>query len=130
MFNRIKSLFNRDLFLALVAINVLLYLALVFSPVKPKSFGDLDFHEEAKIISKYIHGEAPYEMVSVTKAPGPVFLYTMPYILAGPDATDKDYWLAGFIWIGLLTVISLAVLYKRLAAVYGLRVANIFMVLS
>lgn len=130
MFSWIKQLSGKNLLYVLVTLNVLLYIALVFSPVKPNTFGDFDFHEEAKIISKFVHGDAPYEAVSITKAPGPVFLYVIPYTLAGSGATDKNYWLAGFIWIGVLTIFSLAVLYKRLAAVYGFRVANIFMGLT
>ncbi|HYG15472.1 MAG TPA: hypothetical protein VEC12_06930, partial [Bacteroidia bacterium] len=114
----------------LIVVNVLLYLALIFSPVKPKTFGDYDFHEEAKIIAKYIHGDVPFTEVSVTKAPGPVLLYAVPYTIAGSDATDNEYWAAGVIWMGLLTIISLSILYNKLASAYNFLTANIFMALT
>ena len=130
MLSYIKRASCQNFLHVLIALNVLLYLALIFSPVKPRTFGDYDFHEEAKIIAKVIHGDEEYNKLSITKAPGPVLLYSIPYTITGSQATDEQYWTAGVIWIGLLTIISLSILYKKLAATYNYSTANIFMVFT
>jgi len=95
-----------------LSVSVLLYIGVVNAPFKAKPFGDLDFHIEAKALSRYAWGAEDYQSVSITKAPGPVFFYFVPYFLVGPDASDDTYWLSAIIWSGLFMSLALLLINK------------------
>jgi hypothetical protein len=110
-------------------VSVLVYGLMALQPVKAKKFGDLDFHEEAKILAGYLHGTASYDELSITKAPGPVLYYWIPYFIAGPAASDQTYWLFGVIWTAVLTTLTLVVLYWVIDNRLGSKAASIFLAL-
>lgn len=103
---------------AVILVSVFLYVGIANMPFKAKPFGDKDFHTEAKIIAKYMWGRESFESVSITKAPGPVLFYLIPYVAVGPDATNDQYWFAGIIWTGLFITMSLF-LIKRAGNNFG-----------
>ncbi|MFM9986965.1 MAG: hypothetical protein ACKVOK_17115, partial [Flavobacteriales bacterium] len=87
-------------------LSLALYVAIANAPFKAKPFGDYDFHAEAKIIAQVLWGQENYDAISITKAPGPVLFYIVPYFLAGPHATDNQYWLTGILWTGLFMTVA------------------------
>lgn len=96
--------------LVVCLVSIVLYLAIANAPFKAKPFGDLDFHIEAKTIARFFWGQENYEAVSITKAPGPVLFYVIPYFVAGPQATDNQYWLAGILWTGIFMTVAVLLL--------------------
>lgn len=127
---KLNKVLHTNLITVFVVINVVLYLALAFLPIKSKVFGDGDFHEEAKVISQVIYGKAPFSELSITKAPGPVLLYIIPYTIAGPDAADTKYLLFGIVWMAILILLASIVVYKKIAAKHGYAAANLFMLFT
>jgi len=110
-----KFLSNKKLvFLCILAINTMMYYLLAHSSIRTRPFGDDDFHEETKIITQFIWGNEPYANVSVTKAPGPVIYYLLPYMITGPTPEKETYWLFAMIWNCLGS--SFALLLVSLAA--------------
>jgi hypothetical protein len=93
-------------------ISLILYVGVANAPFKAKPFGDLDFHIEAKTLAQYFWGNTSYENISITKAPGPVLFYTLPYFLAGPSATENQYWVAGVLWTGLFMTLAVILIRK------------------
>lgn len=110
-------------------VSLIIYWLVMFLPIKAKQLGDSDFHEEAKAIAAYLHGTVSFEELSITKAPGPVLYYVLPYFLAGPSADTDRYWKAGVAWTAILTTLTLAVLYIVINSRLGAKVANIYMAL-
>ena len=90
--------------------------------------GDEFFHAEAKQVAWAAHGTAPWHDVAITKAPAPVLYYVVPYLLVAPDAEERAYWLAGFLWNILWMAVCLLLL-RRIGAVLGGRLAGYFAVL-
>lgn len=85
-------------FVCILAINAMMYYLLSHSSIRTRPFGDDDFHEETKIITQFIWGNEPYANVSVTKAPGPVIYFLIPYIMTGPSPEKETYWIFAIIW--------------------------------
>ena len=112
----------------------LIFLGLFFSimqlPFKAKSLGDLTFHEEAKNISQYLLGNGSIDSVMITKAPGPVFFYVLPYILAGKTNDDGRLWKFGTTWNALWLLIALILVYKSACLLFGKRAGISSIVLS
>ncbi len=77
----------------------------LLSPVKSKPYGDGDFHIEAKALVSFVSGNAPFDIVSVSKAPGPVLFYAIPYYLAGDHSSDDQKLLFARIWMCLLVAL-------------------------
>jgi hypothetical protein len=110
-----------------------LWLSIVFfglfllSPVKSKPYGDGDFHLEAKALVSYVSGSAPFDVVSISKAPGPVLFYAIPYFAAGDQSSDQKKLLYARIWMCLLIAGMHYWIYGTLVGSYGATTANIFM---
>lgn len=81
-------------------------------PFKAKPFGDMTFHEEAKNLALYLKGDIGYDKVTITKAPGPVFFYTPPYLIAPSEATDNQLWVYAVVFTFLIITISLLLIFK------------------
>ncbi|QNL20569.1 hypothetical protein HZR84_00915 [Hyphobacterium sp. CCMP332] len=122
----LKHLSNRDNGIPLVIINLLLFAAILFFPVKAKVLGDQDFHIEAKSIAAYLHGLNSYNEISITKAPGPVLFYTLPYFLAGKNPSDVRLVNFARVWICVLSTIFLFWAYKSLLRIFSAQISNIF----
>jgi hypothetical protein len=84
----------------------LLWIIIFSSPLKPKPFGDLDFHIESKTLSGIIKGEIPKEEFSITRAPLPSFIYTVPYLFVKSSSIDKYFWYSGLIFNFFLLLLS------------------------
>jgi len=96
-----------------------LYILILLLPLKAKQFGDGDFHIETKAIASYLHGYTPYEDLSITKAPGPVLFYLLPYFLAGSQPSDSNLWVAGVIWTAFIMTGVLIKLTRSIRLRYG-----------
>ena len=81
-------------------------------PFKAKPFGDDTFHVEAKNMARYIKGDISYDKVTVTKAPGPIIFYTIPYLIAPSSATDNQLWVYATIFTFLIVTISLLLIFR------------------
>ena len=71
--------------LIIILISSLMMLVVLNLPFKAKPFGDDTFHVEAKNMARYIKGDVSYDKVTVTKAPGPIIFYTIPYLIASSN---------------------------------------------
>lgn len=106
----IRSLTRFDYFLIIA--SFLLYGAVASFPFRAKTFGDLEFHVQAKKVAGALWGKVPLQDVVINKAPGPVLFYALPYFIAGPDATDKALWFAGIAWSFVFMTFSLLLLVR------------------
>ena len=110
-FNKIKAA-KIDLILILVTLSI--FVALIYSPIKPQKFGDHNFHEETKNWLQILFTDREWSSFYIEKAPGPDLYYLIPYSLVGASGDEHHYWLVGIIWNVIF--MSLAVLLiKRLA---------------
>ncbi len=122
----LKILADRDNRIALAILNLSLFGVILFFPVKAKVLGDLDFHIEAKTIAAYFHGQTNYNEISITKAPGPVLYYTIPYFLAGENPELARLINFARVWTCVLSTIFLLWLYKVLIRNVSVKIANLF----
>jgi len=102
----------------------------LLSPVKSKPFGDGDFHIEAKTLVSYLNGNAPFEVVSISKAPGPVLFYAIPYLAAGDQSSDERKLLFARIWMCICIALMHYMIYGTLVSVYGAITSNVFVVFT
>ena len=109
------------LFLAVLLIE---FAGVSLLPFAAKPFGDLNFYAEAKTLAGAIRGGAPWSEVAVTRGPGPVVYYTIPFLAVPPGSGDQVYWWAGFAWNVWWMAVALLCL-RRAAAALGGRVAGI-----
>nr|WP_294775680.1 glycosyltransferase family 39 protein [uncultured Flavobacterium sp.] len=98
--------------LLIVLISSLMMIVVLNLPFKAKPFGDMTFHEEAKHMALYLKGEIGYDKVTITKAPGPVFFYTPPYLIAPSDATDNQLWVYAVVFTFIIITVSLLLIFK------------------
>lgn len=96
----------------IILISSLMMLVVLNLPFKAKPFGDDTFHVEAKNLARYIKGDFDYDKVTVTKAPGPIIFYTLPYLVAPSSATDNQLWVYATIFTFLIVTISLLMIFK------------------
>ena len=81
-------------------------------PFKAKPFGDDTFHVEAKNMARYIKGDISYEKLTITKAPGPIIFYTLPYLIAPSSATDNQLWNYAVVFTFFISTISLLLIFR------------------
>lgn len=113
-----------------VWLSIGLFGLFLLSPVKSKPYGDGDFHLEAKALVSYLSGNAPFEVVSISKAPGPVLFYSVPYLIAGDKSSDERKLLFARIWMCLLMAFMHYAIYVALTKSYGPVTANVFMIFT
>src|SRR5260370_39747753 len=80
------------------AILLLSYAAVWNLPFGTPKFGDGFFHREAKTLARVIRGVEPWQAFSMSRAPGPVLYYAIPYLVVPPGSSNDRYWQAGFLW--------------------------------
>src|SRR5690606_40580613 len=90
----------------------LMMLVVLNLPFKAKPFGDITFHEEAKNLALFLKGEVPSSEVMITKAPGPVVFFTVPYLIAPSDATDNQLWYYGITWTGIFITLAMLLIFR------------------
>lgn len=98
--------------LLIVAVSLLMMIVVLNLPFKAKPFGDDTFHVEAKNMAHYIKGAVGPDKVTVTKAPGPVIFYTLPYLVAPLDATDNQLWVYAAVFTFIIVTISLLLVFR------------------
>lgn len=96
----------------IILISSLMMLVVLNLPFKAKPFGDDTFHVEAKNMAHYIKGDVTYDKVTITKAPGPIIFYTLPYLVAPSSATDNQLWVYATIFTFLIVTISLLMIFR------------------
>ncbi len=115
-----------DGFDALLAVLLLIsYVAVAKLPFAPKRFGDLDFHLSAKAISLWIHGGGSWSAVEVSKAPGPVLYYAVPYGVMPLGSSDDTYWMAALVWTFLWMTVALLLTRRACALLGGVRAGQL-----
>jgi hypothetical protein len=97
---------------------LVLFGVIALTSFRPAKFGDLDFHREAQALAGAIRGAGSLADFKIAKAPGPVFYYTIPYLLVRPGSSDNTYWTAAFLWTILWVSIAL-VLVRRAGEFLG-----------
>jgi hypothetical protein len=102
---------------ALILFVLLSYAIVHFMPFAPKKFGDDVFHVEAKAIAQAIHARNNWSELFITRAPGPVLYYAIPYSFLPADSSEDSYWLARLFWT--VALMCLSVLLIRRAAAYS-----------
>ena len=125
----IKRILNKDHWVFWMVFCIVVYFLMLKSPIKAKPFGDGDFHLESKAVASWLLGTGTYEAVSISKAPGPVLFYAVPYTIVGSNATDERLLLFARIWTLLLIMIFQLILYNRMFKYYGGFSANTFLLL-
>ena len=108
----IKNFSTKRVNLLIILISSLMMIVVLNLPFKAKPFGDMTFHEEAKHLALYLKGDIGYDKVTITKAPGPVFFYTAPYLIAPSDATDNQLWVYAVVFTFIIITISLLLIFK------------------
>src|ERR1700742_4032050 len=84
------SLDRFDLFCVLALL--LTFLALSRLPFGVSKFSDVYFHEEAKHLAGVVKGTARWKDTRVSRAPGPVLYYALPYLFVSWNAPEQSYW--------------------------------------
>lgn len=105
--------------LLLAGLLGLLFLALLCLPASPNRFGDQDFYLEARALAAALAGRAPWQEAAVTKAPGPVLFYTVPFLALPDSAPPERYWLAAVLWSGAWTTASVLLVRRTAARLAG-----------
>ncbi|RZJ25251.1 MAG: hypothetical protein EOO48_13805, partial [Flavobacterium sp.] len=110
---------NRRVYLSVAVISVLLMLIVLNLPFKAKPLGDITFHEEAKNMALYLKGYVPADKVVITKAPGPVLFFTIPYLFAPHDASDDLLWMYGVSFTFLAVMAAMMLIFKIATAFFS-----------
>lgn len=116
--------------LILVVISAIMAFVIGNLPFKAKPLGDITFHEEAKNLALFLKGDVPYQAVVITKAPGPVFLYTIAYVWAPAQATDNQLWCYGIVLTSVLIAASLMLLYRAATNLFSREIALLTLLLA
>lgn len=119
----------RKIYLLIIALSVLMMLVVLNLPFKAKPFGDITFHEEAKNLALFLKGEVPSSEVMITKAPGPVVFFTVPYLIAPSDATDNQLWYYGITWTGIFITLAMLLIFRTAQMLFSDGTAILTMVL-
>ncbi|MFN3969677.1 glycosyltransferase family 39 protein [Flavobacterium sp.] len=108
----IKNFSIKRVNILIILISSLMMIVVLNLPFKAKPFGDMTFHEEAKNLALYLKGDIGYDKVTITKAPGPIFFYTPPYLIAPSEATDNQLWVYAVVFTFIIITISLLLIFK------------------
>jgi hypothetical protein len=111
--------------LSQLVLSTVIYL----SNIGPKPFGDGDFHIETKTIVDFIYERDTYDNISVTKAPGPILFYIIPYLFVGKFNLDIYYLNISILWSWFWILFSISKLYLEIQKKFDTRIALIFMLI-
>lgn len=111
--------------LAIVAISACTF----FIPFKPKFYGDQVFHEEAKVFAQFILGNVSSDQLKITRAPGPVLFYAIPYSVAH-SLNDAFLWKWGFVFNLLSLLLATYFIYQSLCLILGKVYLGLFVSVS
>ncbi len=107
------SFSSKRINILIILISSLMMLVVLNLPFKAKPFGDdYSFHAQSKNLAAYLKGDAGYDQVYLTKAPGPVIFYTPGYLLAPSHPTDNQLWIFAIITTFIISTISLLLIFK------------------
>lgn len=99
-------------------------------PFKAKPFGDeASFFDEAKSLSFFFKGKTPFEHLTITKAPAPVFIYAPAFLLTSNNPSDIDLWYRGIAINFILITASLLLIYKTARNFFDEKTALISIIL-
>ncbi len=102
----------------LLGLMVTTYIAVANLPFAPSKYGDHDFHIEAQNFASFLRGVGGFETLAVTRAPGPSFFYTVPYLLVAPGSPDELFWKFGFAWTVCWMAVALLMI-RRASEILG-----------
>lgn len=96
----------------IVLVSSVLMLLVSNLPFKANKFGDMNFHIESKNTALFLKGKVDFDKVVITKAPGPILIYTPAYLLAPVDATDDQLWFYAVVFLSIITTLSLLLIFR------------------
>ena len=114
MFYKVINLIKNQKNLVISSCYLLVAVTMFLSPIKAKRFGDLDFHIETKAVVSYLWGDSSFSEISVTRAPGPILFYAIPYFLAGPNPDDSTIYYISILWTNIIHLILVIVIMDSL----------------
>lgn len=106
------NFFSGKINLLIIGLSVLMMVAVLNLPFKAKPFGDNDIHRESKNAALYLKGKVGYDQLIISKAPGTIVYFAIPYLLAPSNATDDQLWYYGVFFNFLIVTLSLLMIYK------------------
>jgi 4-amino-4-deoxy-L-arabinose transferase-like glycosyltransferase len=106
------NFFSGKINLLIIGLSVLMMVAVLNLPFKAKPFGDNDIHRESKNAALYLKGKVGYDQLIISKAPGTITYFAIPYLLAPSDATDDQLWYYGVFFNFLIVTLSLLMIFK------------------
>ncbi len=98
-------------------------------PFKAKPFGDITFHVESKNVALFLKGHLPADQVTITKAPGPIIFFTIPYLIAPADATDDELWGYGITFTGIVITFAMLLIYKAATLLFSREIGLLSIIL-
>lgn len=105
--------------LGMIALLAVALGIVVLLPFGPNRLGDMDFYVEAKALAAALKGTGDGQAVAITKAPGPVLYYLLPFLAVPARSPAATFWLAGVIWSGLWMAVALLLIRRAAALLAG-----------
>lgn len=103
----------------IILISSFMMVVVLTLPFKVKPFGDDTFHQESKNLALYMKGEVGYDKVTITKAPGPIIFYTLPYLIAPSSATDNQLWVYAAVFTFFIVTLGLLLIFRIGATLFS-----------
>lgn len=94
-------------------------------PFHPRWFGDIYFHEEAKVLACVVRQQCVSSQIYISHAPGPVLYYAVPYSLMPKNASESSHWRLAVVFNLLFSCIS-ALLLRRVGTLLFGGYAGVF----
>lgn len=113
-----------------MAAAALMFAGFALTPFRPSKFGDRNFHVEAKRLSAAIRGAVPMADFRISKAPGPVFYFTVPYLFVAPGSPEEDFWRAAVLWSAICVCLAMVLLRRTGEEIGGPRLGWIALALA
>jgi len=98
-------------------------------PFKNKPFGHKNHHRGTKNAALYFKGKVSYDKLIISKAPGTIAYFTIPYLFAPSSATDDQLWYYGVFFNFLFITISLLLINKAATNLFSKEIGFLSVVL-
>ena len=105
----------------IIVSQLILFVVLLLSPIKPKPYGDPDFYPEAKQLSLMIKGEHFEEPLIIDKAPLPSIFYTVPFLFV--NGAESNYWWAAVFFNMFFIILGVYSFVKGIELLRGKKAA-------
>lgn len=100
----IETITGKPIYFLVVVSQLLVFLAINFSPIKPKPYGDPDFYPEGKQLSLMLKGVEFDEPLVIDKAPLPSVMYAIPFLFV--SGVESNYQWAAVVFNMLIATLG------------------------